>query len=107
MTNFYAYNNRRDFREDQAIYEAELERKRARQRKIDNYFVENMVTGCEVIFKALALTENGLIIRDDIAGDIWIAAFDKTAQFRLLGFRRCHSLEEAKALLFALAEESP
>ena len=107
MTNFYAYHNRRDFREEQAIYEAELERKRARQRKIDNYFVENMVTGCEVIFKALALTENGLILRDDIDNDIWVTAFDKTSPFRLLGFRRCSTLEEAKALLFALAEESP
>lgn len=107
MSNFYAFINRHDYREAQAIFEAELQRKKVRQAKIDNYFTENLCVGNAVVFKALALSENGLILKDDIACDYWVASFDKKSTFRLLALKRCLSLESAKALFFALSEESP
>lgn len=107
MTNFYAYINRHDNREAQAIYEAELERKRQRQAKIDSFFAENLCSGNQVVFDTVALSSDGLILKDDIGGDFWVASWDKSEGFRLLAFKRCLSLEEAKNYFFALSEESP
>ena len=107
MTNFYAFINRHDNREAQAIYEAELERKRQRQAKIDSFFAENLCPGNQVVLDTVAMSSDGLILKDDIGGDFWVASWDKSEAFRLRAFKRCSSLEEAKALFYALSEESP
>lgn len=107
MTNFYAYINRHDNREAQAIYEAELEKRRIRKAKIDDFFTENLCLGNQLVLDTLALSSDGLILKDDVAGDYWVASWDKSATFRLRAFKRCSTLEEAKALFFALSEESP
>lgn len=107
MSNFYAFINRYDNREAQAIYEAELEKRRIRKAKIDDFFTDNICVGNQVVLDTLALSSDGLILKDDIACDYWVASFDKTSAFRLRAFKRCSTLEEAKALFFALSEESP
>ena len=107
MTNFYAYINRHDNREAQAIYEAELERKRQRQAKIDSFFAENLCPGNQVVLDTVAMSSDGLILKDDIGGDFWVASWDKSEAFRLRAFKRCSTLEEAKSYFFALSEESP
>lgn len=107
MTNFYAYINRHNAREDQAIYEAELERKSKRRASIESYFTERIYTGHQITFETVALSSLGVILKDDIASDYWIASWDKTASFRLYGFKRCNTLEEAKVRFFELSEGSP
>lgn len=107
MTNFYAYINRHDNREAQAIYEAELKRKRQRLAKIDKFFTENLSPGNQIVLDTVALSSDGLILKDDINSDFWVASWDKTSAFRLRSFKRCQTLEEAKAMFFALSEESP
>lgn len=107
MSNFYAFINRYNNREAQAIYEAELEKRRIRKAKIDDFFTENVCLGNQLVLDTLALSSDGLILKDDVAGDYWVVSWDKSSAFRLRAFKRCQTLEEAKNYFFALSEESP
>lgn len=107
MTNFYAYINRKDYREAQAIYEADLERKRIRKEKIERFYIENTTdrnTG--VCFKALAFSDKAIILKDDMNEDIWVAILDKNYCFRLQEIRRCSTINQAKELFYNIHEDA-
>ncbi len=107
MTNYYAYHRRRDYREEQAIYEAECERKMQRKAKIEDYFTANLYPGKNLVFKTVALSESGLIVQDDLCGAFWVVKFEHNPSFKLNQIVRCYSLDDAKARFYELIEESP